>query len=694
MKRMLLIGCALSLYVLATPAFAAEEAAAEKRTADPVVVTAGRIEEKAKNVTNFVTVIPQEEIQKNQYQDMGGLLRNYGVQIDNYLPHQQTQVKIRGVFTSSPTDPGTQGGVLILVDGRRIGTNNIGMIPMVNIERIEILRGPGAVQYGTSAIGGVINVITKRGTEHLTASAQGGIGSWETYQGQGSLAWAYGPFDFSGGISHMSAGDYFTGGYTPHKYHNTEMNGKTAYNVNAGFNFLEEHRIGVTVLGTHAERIGSPGIFESIHASRREYLSISSYSADFLYEGGYKDWGLSWKGRYFLGKEKHSNGFDDEIISDEPARLMNDYQGAQGQLTFQKSFLTLTGGVDWLYSDANKQRSSYNDPLFWGDGLRYHYEEEYSNDNIGVFVLAKIALFDDRLVVSAGLRNEAYRIKAEGQSKKFEKTVPSFGVAVHPLDWLTLKGNYGESYRIPGSLELLGFQGYPGFWFSQTIPNLALKPEEAKSWDAGFEINHKSLKIGLSYFETEYKKKIVPVSALNMTTLLFETQYRNADGKIWYKGFEGNASYDLGEAFDWPVKVRPYVHGTALTERKASTGSQWSSVAGLGNKVPNVSDLELAYGLNFAYPDVGFEADLRFTYTGYQHNYARSTPTFESEYERVGGKTLVDLFVRQRVFSSEQAGTFSVYGEIRNILNERYCMMREYMMPGRSFFVGLRYDYN
>jgi vitamin B12 transporter len=689
MKRMFLIGCALSLYVLATPAFAAEDATSEKRTAEPVVVTAGRIQEKAKNVTNFVTVIPQEEIQKNQYQDMGGLLRNYGVQIDSYTQNTaQAQVKIRGVFTSFPTDPGAQGGVLILVDGRRIGTNNIGMIPMVNIERIEIMRGPGAVQYGTSAIGGVVNVITKRGTEELSASAQGGIGSWETYKGQGSLAWAYGPFDFSGGISYMSTGDYFTGGNSPHKFFNTEMNGKLGYSVNAGINFLEEHRIGVTALGTNADHVGSPGRFEDYN--RREYIDISSYSADFLYEGGYRDWGLSWKGRYFFGRENHYNGFDDENpapFGDRWMQLTNDYRGAQGQLTFKKSFLTLTGGVDWLNTDSSKES-----PRWVQD-----YDSKYRNENLGVFALAKIALFDDMLIVSGGVRHDTYRLRTSGDekssSKYLEKTVPSFGVAFHPLDWLTLKANYGESYRVPNALELLGYSG-GGAWGS-VRPNKDLQPEEAKSWDVGFEIEHKSLKIGLNYFATEYKKKIISDYILLPGWAGGYDQYNNASGRIWYKGFEGNASYDIGEVFDWPVKVRPYVNFTALTERKASTGSQWSSVAGLGSKVPNVSDLELAYGLNFAYPDVGFEADLRCTYTGYQHNYARYNATADAaEYERVGGKTLVDLFVRQKVFSSEKAGTFSVYGEIRNMFNERYALIRDYQQAGRSFFVGLRYEYN
>jgi len=648
------------------------------QTLDTVVVTAGRIEERARDVSRFVTVIPQEEIQKNQYQNMAGLLRNYGLQIDHHAANEaQGQVKIRGVFTSTLTNPGDQGGVLILVDGRRIGTNNINMIPMVNVERIEILRGPASAQYGSSAIGGVVNVITKRGTEKLEASVQAGAGSWDSYRGQGSMAWGQGPFDFSGGVSYLTRGNYYVGGNK--KYPNTRVDDKIAYSFNTGFSFLEEHRIGATLLGVDALGLGSPNIFDGV--DRKSFLDISSHSADFVYEGGYRAFGLAWKGRYFFGRENYTTDYKGEpdMVEWFPSwlgprqsytRMINDYQGAQGQLSFQKSILTLTGGVDWMYSDTSRRNRGFNMPAT---------KESLKNDNLGVFALATIALFDDRLFVNAGVRHDTYQVKAGGNKKNLEKTVPSFGLAFHATDWLTLKGNYGESYRVPDALAVLGYQG--GMYGSNTHPNPDLKPEQATNWDLGFEINHNSLQIGLSYFETEHKKRIV--RSFEGGAWLFQ----NAGGKIWYKGFEGNMSYDIGEAFDWPVMLRPYVNFTALTERKASKGAIWGAPE-LGNRVPNVSDLEAAYGVNFAYPDIGFAADLRFTYMGHQYNMS----DISYEFERNGGKTIADLFLSQRIHSSDK-GTLSAFGEIRNIGDVRYAMTLGYPMPGRSFFAGLRYDF-
>jgi vitamin B12 transporter len=67
---------------------------------------------------------------------------------------------------------------------------------------------------------------------------------------------------------------------------------------------------------------------------------------------------------------------------------------------------------------------------------------------------------------------------------------------------------------------------------------------------------------------------------------------------------------------------------------------------------------------------------------------------FQPQYSRGGGTTIADLFLRQKVYSSDKTGTFSVYGEIRNMFNERYHLIKGYPQAGRSFFVGLRYDYN
>ena len=191
MKKLFLMFTAGAVFALSASLALAQDA----EVMEKVVVTAGRIAEKAQTVTQATTVIPREEIEKNQYTDLGSMLRNYGIQVNSYTPNQGlSQVAIRGV-RSSAMGSDLQGAVLVLVDGRRIGTDNLSMLPMVNVERIEIIRGPASVQYGSSAIGGVINVITKRGIgalqpedKNLAARLEAGGGSFDTYKTQAELA--------------------------------------------------------------------------------------------------------------------------------------------------------------------------------------------------------------------------------------------------------------------------------------------------------------------------------------------------------------------------------------------------------------------------------------------------------------------------------------------------------------------------
>lgn len=628
---------------------------------EPVVVTAGRIEEKARNVTRAMTIIPQEEIKKNQYQDLGELLRNYGLQIDSYTPNSAlAQISIRGIRTSLAGND-LQGSILLLIDGRRMGTDNVSLVPLVNVERIEILRGPAAVQYGASAVGGVVNIISKRGQEEFSAQAEAGGGSWNSFRTQGGLAGMIGPVDFSGGVSYLTMRDYSTakGKY----YRNTDLPNKVAYSANLSFNFLDEHRLGAKIMGIVYDDQGSPGYIDNIN--RTGFTDRGNYSLDFSYAGGYEDFGLSWMARYFLG---HTHYLNDDPADDSGwsyYKSNTDYQGIQGQLSFNRSFISLTGGLDWLKYDT-KTYADY-----------FPRREKSDYNNLGLFLLGKLLFFDERLILSGGIRYDAFTLKIPGKSGHFDHTTPSFGAAWHITDWLTLRGNYGTSYRIPSTQELLGFNtGFTNF-----IGNRDLKPEKGYGWDSGFEIKYEALKLGLTYFYTDYTDKIITRSVSGG-----DAQYYNLPGTINYQGLEGQASFDIGKAMDWSFVLRPYINFTQMlryADRK-------------GHKVRNVSDLDMAWGLNFQHPEFGLDVDLRFIYYGHQKiedfNSGVAWPN-PNPLVLIGGKLSADLFVRKTIYEWAGVGAFSIKGEIRNIFNQNIQTIKDYPQPGTSFFVGLRYDY-
>ncbi|BBO82574.1 hypothetical protein DSCO28_31400 [Desulfosarcina ovata subsp. sediminis] len=175
---------------------------------DTMVVTAGRVEEEIEDVTSNITVISEEDIQQSSAHDLGDLLQEQGFMTREY-PNSVTVVDIRG-FKTDIYDSELEGYVLILVDGVRAGTGQLNKINIDNVERVEIIRGPGSVQYGASAMGGVINVITKKGHGKPSIYVEQTLGSWEFEKTAVGGSGKINAFDFSFSASTESQGDYST----------------------------------------------------------------------------------------------------------------------------------------------------------------------------------------------------------------------------------------------------------------------------------------------------------------------------------------------------------------------------------------------------------------------------------------------------------------------------------------------------
>jgi vitamin B12 transporter len=151
-------------------------AAAGSQALEPVVVTATRTANPASEVLASVDVIPAKDLQRWPAAELSDALRfRPGVEpVRLGPPGQQTSVFLRGTESNH---------VLVLMDGLRINPGTIGTAAIQNVapefvERVEIVKGPRSTLYGSDAIGGVINMIT-RGVEE-SGSAQFGYGSFET----------------------------------------------------------------------------------------------------------------------------------------------------------------------------------------------------------------------------------------------------------------------------------------------------------------------------------------------------------------------------------------------------------------------------------------------------------------------------------------------------------------------------------
>lgn len=128
---------------------------------EEIVVTATRIEEPKSETPSFVQTISQETIELSPSQNLGDLLTEAGIgHVHKYPGFLTGRVSIRGL--ASDLFDQQKSRVLFLIDGVRGGTVNFSKISLDDVERVEILKGPASVVYGSQAMGGVINVITKR----------------------------------------------------------------------------------------------------------------------------------------------------------------------------------------------------------------------------------------------------------------------------------------------------------------------------------------------------------------------------------------------------------------------------------------------------------------------------------------------------------------------------------------------------
>jgi vitamin B12 transporter len=203
---------------------------------DDVFISASRVEEKKKEIPYFVQTIPSERIEASSALDLGDLLAEIGIGHIQKYPGALASIGIRGFRTETHGND-LLGKVLILLNGRRAGTGNLAKITTKNIERIEIIRGPASVQYGSAAVGGIVNVITRQGKGRPTAFGEGILGSWDYREGSLGGQGEFKNLDFSGSYTYYSKGDYDTAEGI--KYHNTGVDRVQNVSANLGYTFLE-----------------------------------------------------------------------------------------------------------------------------------------------------------------------------------------------------------------------------------------------------------------------------------------------------------------------------------------------------------------------------------------------------------------------------------------------------------------------
>lgn len=626
---------------------------------DEIVISASRVSEEKREVTGNITVISREEIEHAIGENVGDILAEKGVGHIQKYPGNLTAVGIRGFRTDTHGND-LQGHVLILIDGRRAGTGNVAKLLTANVERIEIIRGPGAVQYGSGGMGGVVNIVTRKGAANSIALASGG-GSFEQREAVFDGTAKTNRIDFAGTVSHMTVGDYTTG--SGQTYRNTGSDGETAMSANLGYQILPKQRFGMVVTAFDTETAGDPGYLSSNDLDNSG--DKSTYSIDGSYTGESPSGAWQWLARYFFGRDENTwydpiasnpSGWDDGLSSGN----INDQQGAQAQITGSFGASSVTAGLDWL---------DYQVENTWAP-------EDTNYTNPAFFLLGKSGFFSRRLILTSGLRNDWYSVEVndgDGRNASESHLTPQVGLAWLITKDLKLRSQYAQAFVMPSAdqlaLDMLTFG-------RRTVGNPDLEPEKSDTWEVGAEYAAAGLSLSLTAFTSKFDDKITSTSRADGSS-----SWKNL-GQAGIDGCEFSGSYDIGLLFDWEWEIRPFVDLTWLSELKDET---------TGEDLLYVSEKTVSAGLLVSSGE-DLAVNVSVNYTGPQEVDDWLSGVYPTPTTELDGFAVTNLTVSYRLMEYRY-GDLMLRGQIGNVFDADYAYVNGYPMPGRSFFVGLKWQY-
>ncbi|MDR2437628.1 MAG: TonB-dependent receptor [Endomicrobium sp.] len=661
---------------------------------DTLVITAARTLESVREVTSNITVIEPETISASSAQTVSQLLQQQGFQVRGANAGGQT-LTMRGYAQQAVWSGGEMSSrVLILLNGRRIISNGLDFSGLANVERVEIIRGSASLQYGPSAMGGVVNIITRRGGPDTKIYVESGIGSYGLAKEKAAFSGVVGDFDFSVGLTYIDQDQsYRTGkGWV---WQRTATGRNFNANVNMGYTINDLHRIGIdyyylNIYGDECPPSGVSHINPQDPGKPASFTYHDMYVSNiaFTYEGRTPSNLFNWSVNYGTGRNHDlAPGVSDYgAIPDYVSLYLFNIDTFTGVFSYNGNLISATLGVDYVKYD---QYNPYNSP-------GYNSLTQSNLSDIGYFLSAKLHLLDDRLVFSAGGRYDNYKLNAiepYAISQKQHNFVPSFGVAYSPVQWLKLRANFSEGFRMPMPGELTGSP-------ATTLPNMGLKPEESKTWEIGADLYWKYVSGSLTYFESRYTNKIasMPVPGTVRPDGSGQPYYRNINiSKQLFTGIEFAIAFDIGMALDQSFSLKPYFNITRffkILNKDHNPDSPYSVENNGFDEVPNVFKTTFSAGITFDYPDYNLSANLNVRKLSHGITQSWDEGLFPAPYLTYSNSAIVDFSLQKQLISfGENLGALGLKVEVNNITDAYDESYISYPGPGRNFYVGLTYTY-
>jgi len=625
---------ALSLFATLPVLLAADAAAADELEA--IVVTAYRGPTDIAKSGSAITVIPGDKINNASPGSLVDVLRQVpGLTVTQAGgPGSTTEVSIRGAEA---------GHTLVLIDGVRVNdpasARNIfdfAVFSPTDIERVEILRGPQSALYGSDAMGGVINIITRKRTGPLSVSAGVEGGSYGTAGGNATVGGSVGP------VSLAASGTLFTtDGFSrvgDRDNGEADATRKFAGSARGSYDSGDGKGLsfGVTAYRQQSEVEKGSKPTDDLPGYERDRDVISGFGRfDFEALDGRLDNQIT-----FFGAETTS-------AYREALPRITDSRGTNYGVEYQGTMATgLAGSLVW---GARAEKESGLQSVEGATTTTTSFDEERTL--LAVFALQQFTLFDN-LNLSLGGR---YDEDVDGEGFLTGRATAAYWIDESETK---LRGSFGNAAKRPTMFQL----------FDAQFGNPDLTDEESYGGDVGIdqELFDGRLTVSATGFYNRFTNLIEFQSAS------FPDYPRSSYYNI--KSAETSGLELSGEAELWPSVLKATGSYTYLTATNLDTGLP------LSRRPRNSGSLSLTYtGIE------NFEFGVLATFVGERFN---NDPKTAAALVPLDGFTKIDLNASYRLNPQT-----TLYARLENLTNVEYEDAFGYNNPGRSAYVGLRWTH-
>ena len=481
---------------------------------ESMVVTGRRVETRLSETPQKIEVIDAKDIERSVAADITDVLKkNSGVDVVQYTG-SLSGIGIRGF---RPETSGINKRSLLLVDGRPSGVTNLSTLLLDNVERIEVLKGPASAVYGASAMGGVVNIITRQSRGPIGGSGRVSFGSFNSSDFAGKAGGSLTPrLDFDVAGSMFNQRDDIRMG-------NGVRRPATSYktysgSARLGTDLSNAWRLDGKVDAYRGRDINTPGdVFSGVASQGRKNLEHES--GDVRLSGQLARHLVS-ATVYTAAEANHTVN----VTTSNPLDI-----GFLPYLTFENA-LAWSGAQlkdAWGWSRSNNlligldyERVTSESKSYTRTGaLQAPFSADSRKNTVGLYAENTLNVNQGRTVLSLGGRVDRLEVKTVETPLKTNFTPstttftlfnPSFGVKQEIVRSLRAHATMGRAFVPADASALTGFTtNIVGGRVQINQGNPDLKPEHSVSVDGGLEVSTASSHADVTYFRTTVTDRVV-----------------------------------------------------------------------------------------------------------------------------------------------------------------------------------------